>query len=196
MLASCLASWQSAEGNCTFSTFGCWLLSNVDDCTLVRHRLESSVHSTIRGPVALRCQLEEFVLKLAKVFSIVALVGEDTGCVSYRDDMNLRCWTPLASPQARHCNRGLFTSNTLLLSRTLSNLCVGFLLYLLTVLNKPRRNAHAAIFPGLTDFTHTHLQRAADVAFRERLESRTYNYTLIKQQSECWFAVIIVIFSI
>lgn len=86
---------------------------------------------------------------LAKVFSMLARAGEDTGCVSYRDDMNLLGWTAPGSPQARHCNRGLFTSNPPLLSTTLSILCVCLLLYLLTVLNKPRRNAQAAIFPVL-----------------------------------------------
>lgn len=93
---------------------------------------------------------------LAKVFSMLAVTGEDTGCVSYRDDMNLLCWTPPASPQAWHCNRGLFTSNTLLLSTTLNIRCACLLLYLLTVLNKPRRNAQAAIFPALARL-HTHI---------------------------------------
>lgn len=76
---------------------------------------------------------------------MLAWIGDN----SYRDDMNLLSWTPPDSPQARHCSCGLLTSNTLLLSTTLSILCVCFLLYLLTALNKPRRSAQAAIFPAL-----------------------------------------------
>lgn len=78
--------------------------------------------------------------KLRLDFSMLALV-----CSSYRDDINLRCWAPLSSPQARHCNRGLYASSPLLVSLTLSILWVCFLLYLLTLLNKPRRRAQAAI---------------------------------------------------
>lgn len=79
---------------------------------------------------------------------MLALTEEDTGCVSYRDDMNLLCWTPPDTPQARHCSRSLYASNPLLVSATLSNLCVCFLLYLLTVFSKPRRSAQAAILPA------------------------------------------------
>ena len=84
----------------------------------------------------------------AKVFSMLAWTEGNTGCVSYRDDMNLLCWTPPGRPQARHCSRGLYASNPPLVSATLSILCVCFLLYLLTVLRKPRRSAEAAIFPA------------------------------------------------
>lgn len=67
--------------------------------------------------------------------------------VSYRDDINLFCWTPPSSPQARHCNRGLYTSKLMLMSVTLSILWECFLLYLLTPLSSPLRSAQAAIFP-------------------------------------------------
>lgn len=112
-------------------------------------------------------------------FSMLASTWGAQRCVPYRDDMNLLCWTPPASPQARHGNRGLFNSNTplLLLSTTLSILCVCFLLYLLTEFNRPRRNAQAAIFPALAR-VHTRVYERTRM-LRSRNDFRAV-HTIIK----------------
>lgn len=153
-LADCLASWET-EDNYFF------LISSAKWPYIFTHRAHNAATTTRhlstqqqRGQRLFGAILDG--LYLAKVFSMLALTDEDTGCVSYRDDMNLLCWAPPDSPQARHCNLCLYASNPLLISATLSILCVCFLLYLLTVLNKPRRSAEAAIFPPLAR-SHTRM---------------------------------------
>lgn len=73
---------------------------------------------------------------------------------TYRDDINLVCWK-FNKPQDEHGKRSLFSSSPLLYSITLNILCTRFLLYLLTVDQRPRRIAHAAIFPLVAQCLHT-----------------------------------------
>ena len=133
----------------------CFLLLRISSCPNTGLIMWTPTPATC--PLNIKLQPGSFfrgaILKtwyLAKVFSMLASAGEDTSCVSHRVDMNLTSGAPPVSPQLRHCGRCLNASKPLLLSATLSILWVCFLLYLLTVLHKPRRSAEAAIFPALT----------------------------------------------
>ncbi|TNN34536.1 hypothetical protein EYF80_055304 [Liparis tanakae] len=69
--------------------------------------------------------------------------------------MNRCCWTPPgSSAQARPWTRGRNRSSP---SAPLRILCACFLLYLLTALRKPRRNAQAAIFTAESTGGHAHV---------------------------------------